>query len=143
MKKMTLERTLSIIKPDATKRNITGQIITCFEDSGLKIVAQKRTWLTRAEAESFYNVHEGKPFYEGLCDFMCSGPIVVQVLEGDNAIEKNRDIMGATDPREALSGTIREQFAESMTANTVHGSDSKRNAEIEIAFFFDLHDIVG
>ena len=133
---MALQRTLSIIKPDATRRNLTGQINARFEGKGLRIVAQKRLQLTRAQAEAFYAVHKARPFFNDLVSFMISGPVVVQVLEGENAVAANRDIMGATDPKKADAGTIRRDFAESIEANSVHGSDSAENAAIEIAFFF-------
>src|SRR5690242_5086404 len=137
------ERTLSIIKPDATRRNLTGKINARFEEKGLRIVAQKRLRLARAQAEQFYAVHKARPFFGSLCEFMTSGPVVVQVLEGDNAVAKNREIMGATDPAKAAPGTIRAQFAEDIEANSVHGSDSAENAAIEIGFFFAQVDIVG
>jgi len=140
---MTQERTLSIIKPDATKRNLIGKIITKLEDGGLKIVAQKKIQLTQAMAEEFYAVHKERPFYNDLVSFMISGPVVVQVLEGENAVMKNREIMGATNPEEANPGTIRKEFAESLEANSVHGSDSLENAQIEISFFFNDEEIVG
>jgi nucleoside-diphosphate kinase len=140
---MALERTLSIIKPDATKRNITGKIISKFEDNGLRIVASKRIHLSRREAKLFYYVHRERPFFEELVEFMVSEPIVVQVLEGENAVAKNREIMGATDPEKAASGTIRKEFALSIGENSVHGSDSKENAEREIRFFFADTEIVG
>lgn len=133
---MALERTLSIIKPDATRRNLTGQINARLEAKGLRIVAQKRLQLTRAEAEAFYAVHKARPFYGDLVAFMISGPVVVQVLEGESAVALNRDVMGATDPKKAAAGTIRRDFAESIEANSVHGSDSAENAATEIAFFF-------
>jgi nucleoside-diphosphate kinase len=133
---MALERTLSIIKPDATRRNLTGQINARFEGKGLRIVAQKRLQLTRAEAEAFYAVHKARPFFGELVAFMISGPVVAQVLEGENAVAANRDIMGATDPKKAAPGTIRADLAESIEANSVHGSDSAENAATEIAFFF-------
>lgn len=139
---MALERTLSIIKPDATRRNLTGKIITCFEDAGLRVVAQKRMHLTPAQAGDFYAVHKERPFYQDLVSFMSSGPVVVQVLEGENAVQKNRDIMGATNPKDALPGTIRAEFAESIDANSVHGSDSLENAHQEIRFFFKDEEIV-
>ena len=138
---MTSQRTLSIIKPDAVKRNITGKIIQKFEDGGLSIIAQKRMLLTMEQAEAFYSVHKERPFYNDLVSFMTSGPVVVQVLEGDNAIQKNRDIMGATNPEEADSGTIRAEYALNIEANSVHGSDSEDNAVIEISFFFDPSEI--
>jgi nucleoside-diphosphate kinase len=140
---MAVERTLSIIKPDATRRNLTGQINARFEQAGLRIVAQKRLQLTRSQAEQFYGVHKERSFFGELCDFMISGPVVVQVLEGDNAVQKNRDIMGATNPANAEPGTIRKDFAESIEANSVHGSDSAENAAIEIAFFFAQIEIVA
>ena len=140
---MTLQRTLSIIKPDATRRNLIGKIITKFEDGGLKIVAQKKIQLTQKLAEDFYAVHKDRPFYSDLVNFMISGPVVVQVLEGDDAVIRNREIMGATNPAEAADGTIRKEFAESLEANSVHGSDSLDNAKIEIEFFFDKNEIVG
>jgi len=140
---MTQERTLSIIKPDATKRNLIGKIITKLEDGGLKIVAQKKIQLTQEMAEEFYAVHKERPFYNDLVSFMISGPVVVQVLEGEDAVLKNREIMGATNPDEANAGTIRKEFAESLEANSVHGSDSLENARIEISFFFDDEEIVG
>jgi nucleoside-diphosphate kinase len=140
---MASERTLSIIKPDATRRNLTGQINARFEDAGLRIVAQRRMRLTPAQAEAFYAVHKERPFYRSLCEFMTSGPVVVQVLEGENAIEKNREVMGATDPAKAAPGTIRKDFAESIEANSVHGSDAADTAAREIAFFFAEVDLVG
>ena len=133
---MPIEKTLSIIKPDATKRNLTGLINAKFEKSGLKIIAQKRLQLTRSMAEKFYEVHKDRPFYNDLIDFMISGPVVVQVLQGENAVKLNRIIMGATNPEEAEVGTIRNEFAESIEANSVHGSDSLENANAEITFFF-------
>jgi len=139
---MARERTLSIIKPDATRRNLTGKINARFEEKGLKIVAQKRLQLTRAQAEAFYAVHKARPFFGELVAFMISGPVVAQVLEGENAVAVNRDIMGATDPKKAAAGTIRKDFAESIEANSVHGSDSAENAATEIAFFFAGVDIV-
>ena len=138
---MTIERTLSIIKPDATKRNITGKIIQKFEDGGLSVVAQRRLLLTQEQAEGFYSIHKERPFYNDLVRFMTSGPVVVQVLEGENAIQRNRDIMGATNPEEADKGTIRKEYALNIEANSVHGSDSEENAAIEIAFFFDEDEI--
>ena len=137
------ERTLSIIKPDATRRNLTGKINARFEEKGLRIVAQKRLLLSRAQAEQFYAVHKARPFFNSLCAFMTSGPVVVQVLEGDNAVARNREIMGATDPAKAAAGTIRKDFAESIEANSVHGSDSAENAAVEIAFFFSGLELVG
>ena len=138
---MTIQRTLSIIKPDATKRNITGKIIQKFEEGGLSVVAQRRILLTREQAEGFYSVHKERPFYNDLVSFMTSGPVVVQVLEGENAIQRNREIMGATNPEEAEKGTIRAEYALNIEANSVHGSDSEENATIEIAFFFDKGEI--
>ncbi len=140
---MAVERTLSIIKPDATRRNLTGTINARFEEAGLRIVAQKRIQLTRAQAEQFYAVHAERAFFGELCDFMVSGPIVVQVLEGENAVAKNREIMGATNPANADAGTIRKDFAESIEANSVHGSDGADTAAQEIAFFFAGTEIVG
>ncbi|MBL6769890.1 MAG: nucleoside-diphosphate kinase [Rhizobiales bacterium] len=140
---MTQERTLSIIKPDATRRNLIGKIIAKLEDGGLKVVAQKKIQLTQKMAEEFYVVHKERPFYNDLVSFMISGPVVVQVLEGENAVLKNREIMGATNPDEAKPGTIRKEFAESLEANSVHGSDSIDNAKIEVSFFFDDEEIVG
>ena len=140
---MAIERTLSIIKPDATRRNITGKIIDRFEQAGLRVVAQRRIHLTREQAESFYDVHKERPFYGSLCDFMTSGPVVVQVLEGEDAVAKNREVMGATNPADAAPGTIRKDFAESLEANSVHGSDAPETAAREIAFFFTDDQIVG
>lgn len=140
---MAVERTLSIIKPDATERNLTGKINALFEDSGLRIVAQKRIHLTKAQAGKFYEVHKERPFYDELCEFMSRSPVVVQVLEGESAVAKNRDIMGATNPAEAAQGTIRQQFAESIGENSVHGSDSLENAGVEIAYFFSGLELVG
>jgi nucleoside-diphosphate kinase len=140
---MAVERTFSIIKPDATRRNLTGKINARFEEAGLRIVAQRRVWMTRQQAEQFYAVHKERPFFKDLCTFMTSGPVVVQVLEGDNAIAKNREIMGATNPANAAPGTIRKDFAESIEANSAHGSDSLENAVIEIAYFFAGADIIG
>jgi nucleoside-diphosphate kinase len=140
---MAIERTFSIIKPDATRRNLTGQIIARLEAAGLRVVAQKRIWLSRAEAEGFYAVHKARPFFGGLCDFMTSGPVVVQVLEGENAIAKYREVMGATDPAKAAPGTIRHDFAESIEANSTHGSDAPDTAKAEIAYFFSEIEIVG
>lgn len=140
---MAVERTLSIIKPDATRRNLTGKINAKFEDAGLRIVAQRRIQLTRAQAEAFYGVHRERPFFDSLCSFMTSGPVVVQVLEGEGAVAKNREVMGATNPEQAAAGTVRKEFAESIEANSVHGSDSPENAAIEIAFFFSQIDIVS
>lgn len=138
-----MERTLSILKPDATKRNLTGKINAKFEEKGLKIVAQKRIMMTKYQAEQFYIVHKSRPFYNDLVNFMISGPVVLQVLEGENAVMLNRDIMGATDPQKADKGTIRAEFAESIEANSVHGSDSLENADAEIKFFFCPQEIVG
>ncbi len=140
---MAIERTLSIIKPDATRRNVTGKINAAFEAAGLRIVAQKRLRLTLDRAQAFYSVHEARPFYDDLCAFMTSGPVVVQVLEGENAIEKNREVMGATNPAEAAPGTIRALYAESIEANSVHGSDAPETAATEISFFFSEDEIVG
>ncbi len=136
------ERTLSIIKPDGTARNLVGKIVTRFEDNGLKVVAMKRKLLSRHEAEGFYAVHKARPFFGELVEMMTSGPVVIMVLEGDNAILKNRDLMGATDPSKAAAGTIRKDFAKSIGENTVHGSDSKENALTEIAYFFSTTEIV-
>lgn len=140
---MALERTFSILKPDATKRNLTGAVNAKIEQAGLRIVAQKRIKMSRAQAEQFYGIHKERPFFNDLCTFMTSGPVVVQVLEGDNAVSKYREVMGATNPANAAPGTIRKEFAESIDANTVHGSDSADNAKIEIAQFFADGDIVG
>jgi nucleoside-diphosphate kinase len=140
---MVMQRTLSIIKPDATRRNLTGKINSYFEAAGLRIVAQKRIRLSQAQAEEFYAVHEERPFYDSLVSFMTSGPVVVQILEGENAVSLNREIMGATNPAEAAEGTIRKDCAESIEANSVHGSDSVENAAIETAFFFNADEIVG
>jgi nucleoside-diphosphate kinase len=142
-REMATERTLSIIKPDATRRNLTGRINARFEEAGLRIVAQRRIRLTRAQAEAFYAVHSERSFFDDLCGFMCSGPVVVQVLEGENAIELNREIMGATNPANAAAGTIRREHGESIEANSVHGSDSPDTAAREIAFFFSEIEIVG
>ena len=140
---MAIERTLSIIKPDAIRRNLTGQINARFEQAGLRIVAQKRIRLTRAQAEAFYAVHAERAFYKDLCEFMSSGPVVVQVLEGENAVALNREVMGATNPANAARGTIRKDFAESIEANSVHGSDSRETAAKEIVYFFSESEIVG
>ena len=140
---MAAERTLSILKPDATRRNLTGKINAKFEEAGLRIVAQKRLHLSEAQAGAFYAVHKERPFYKDLVAFMTSGPVVVQVLEGENAVAKNREIMGATNPANAAPGTIRKEFAESIEANSVHGSDSAENAATEVAFFFSGIEIVG
>jgi len=138
---MAVERTLSIIKPDAVAKNVIGQIYSRFENAGLKIVAARMTRLSRQDAEGFYAVHRARPFFKDLVDFMISGPVIVQVLEGDNAIQKNRDLMGATDPKQAAPGTIRADFAQSIDANAVHGSDSADAAATEIAYFFKPSDI--
>jgi len=140
---MAIERTLSIIKPDATRRNLTGAVNDRFEKRGLRIVAQKRMRLSTELAERFYEVHAQRPFYRSLVDFMSSGPVVVQVLEGEDAVARNREVMGATDPAKADAGTIRKDFAESIEANSVHGSDSPENAAAEIAYFFSGTEIVG
>ena len=140
---MVMQRTLSIIKPDATRRNLTGKVNSYFEAAGLRIVAQKRIKLSQAQAEEFYAVHKERPFYDSLVSFMTSGPVVVQILEGENAVSLNREIMGATNPAEAAEGTIRKDCAESIEANSVHGSDSVENATIETAFFFNADEIVG
>ena len=140
---MAIERTLSIIKPDATRRNLTGQINARFEEAGLRIVAQRRVRLTLEQAEGFYAVHSERAFFDDLCGFMISGPVVVQVLEGEDAIAKNREIMGATNPANADDGTIRKDFAESIEANSVHGSDAPETAVQEISYFFSALDIVG
>ena len=140
---MALERTFSIIKPDATRRNLTGKINARFEEAGLRIIAQRRIWMTQRQAETFYGVHKERPFFQSLVTFMTSGPVVVQVLEGENAIARNREIMGATNPANAAAGTIRKDFAESVEANSAHGSDSPENAAIEIAYFFAGCDLVA
>ena len=140
---MAIQRTFSIIKPDATRRNLTGEINARFEKAGLRIVAQRRIQMSRAQAETFYGVHKERPFFNDLCNFMTSGPVVVQVLEGEDAIATNRRVMGATNPAEADEGTIRKDFAESIEANSVHGSDAPETAAEEIAFFFAGSDIVG
>jgi nucleoside-diphosphate kinase len=140
---MKIESTLSIIKPDATERNITGIINSYFEKAGLKIVAQKRMLLTKAMAETFYEIHKERPFFADLVKFMTSGPVIIQVLRGDNAVVKNREIMGATNPKDALPGTIRKDFALSIEANSVHGSDSLENARKEIAYFFAGYEIIA
>ena len=137
-----MERTLSIIKPDVTRRNLTGKINNLFEAASLRIIAQKRLLLSRQQAEQFYAVHKERPFFEELCEFMTSGPVVVQVLEGENAISKNREVMGATNPADASPGTIRREFAISLTENSVHGSDGPETAATEIAFFFASIEIV-
>jgi nucleoside-diphosphate kinase len=140
---MPTERTLSIIKPDATARNLTGKIIAKLEDAGLRVIAQKRTRWTQAQAEKFYEVHKERPFYGELVAFMTSGPIVIQVLEGENAVARNREVMGATNPANAEPGTIRKEFAENIERNSVHGSDSVENAAAEIALCFKQEEIVG
>jgi nucleoside-diphosphate kinase len=140
---MALERTFSIIKPDATRRNITGKIIDRFESAGLRVIASKRIHMTKAQAEGFYAVHKERPFFNDLVSFMISGPVVVQVLEGENAVAKNREIMGATNPANADAGTIRKDFAESIEANSVHGSDAPETAAEEIKYFFKDEEIVG
>ena len=140
---MAVTRTFSIIKPDATRRNLTGAVTKMLEDAGLRVVASKRVHLSREQAEGFYAVHKERPFYGELCDFMTSGPVVVQVLEGEDAVKANRDVMGATNPADAAEGTIRKTYAESIEANSVHGSDSDENAANEIRFFFKDEEIVG
>ena len=140
---MAVERTLSIVKPDATRRNRTGAIVDRFEKAGLRVVAQRRMRLSKEQAEAFYAVHKARPFFNGLVSFMTSGPVVVQVLEGENAIAKNREVMGATNPANAAPGTIRKDFAENIEANSVHGSDAPETAANEIRFFFSELDIVG
>ena len=140
---MAIERTLSIIKPDATRRNLTGAITDRLEKAGLRVIASKRIRLTQAQAEGFYAVHRERPFFASLCAFMTSGPVVVQVLEGENAVAKNREVMGATDPAKAAAGTIRKDFAESIEANSVHGSDAPETAAQEISYFFSGIEIVG
>ncbi|MCW2245783.1 nucleoside-diphosphate kinase [Azospirillum fermentarium] len=140
---MAVERTLSILKPDATRRNLTGKINARFEEAGLRIVAQKRVLLSQAQAEEFYGVHRERPFFKDLVAFMISGPVVLQVLEGENAIARNREIMGATNPANAAEGTIRKDFAESIDANSVHGSDAPETAAVEIAYFFSGLELVG
>jgi len=138
---MAVERTLSIIKPDAVAKNVIGRIYSRFETAGLKVAAAQMRHLTRTEAEGFYDVHRARPFFRDLVDFMISGPVMIQVLEGENAVQKNRDLMGATDPKKADKGTIRADFADSIDANAVHGSDSAENAKIEIAYFFSPKNI--
>ncbi len=140
---MAVTRTFSIIKPDATRRNLTGAVTKMLEDAGLRVVASKRIHMSRAQAEGFYGVHRERPFFGELVEFMTSGPVVVQVLEGEDAVKRNRDVMGATNPADAAEGTIRKTFAESIEANSVHGSDSDENARIEIEFFFAPGEIVG
>ena len=140
---MAVTRTFSIIKPDATRRNLTGAVTQKLEEAGLRVVASKRIHMTREQAEGFYAVHKERPFFGELVNFMISGPVVVQVLEGEDAVKRNRDVMGATNPKDAAEGTIRKTFAESIEANSVHGSDSDENAAIEIAYFFKPDEIVG
>jgi nucleoside-diphosphate kinase len=140
---MAATRTFSIIKPDATRRNLTGAVTKMLEEAGLRVVASKRIRMSREQAEGFYAVHKERPFFNDLCSFMTSGPVVVQVLEGEDAVKRNRDIMGATNPEQADKGTIRKAFAESIEANSVHGSDSEENARIEIDYFFKPEEIVG
>ena len=140
---MAATRTFSIIKPDATRRNLTGAVTKMLEDAGLRVIASRRIRMTRAQAEGFYAVHKERPFFTDLCTFMTSGPVVVQVLEGEDAVRRNREIMGATNPADAAEGTIRKSYAESIEANSVHGSDSDENAQIEIDFFFKPEDVVG
>ena len=140
---MAVTRTFSIIKPDATRRNLTGAVTKMLEDAGLRVVASKRLHLSREQAEGFYAVHRERPFFGELVEFMTSGPVVVQVLEGEDAVKRNREVMGATNPADAAEGTIRKVHAESIEANTVHGSDSEENARIEIEFFFKPEEIVG
>ena len=140
---MAIQRTFSIIKPDATRRNLTGQITARLEDAGLRVVASKRVWMTRGQAEGFYAVHKERPFFDNLCEFMISGPVVIQVLEGENAVSKNREIMGATNPAEAAEGTIRKDFAENIEANSVHGSDAPETAAQEISYWFADTEIIG
>ena len=140
---MATERTFSIIKPDAVERNKIGEITAMLESAGLRIVASKRIKLSQEKAAQFYGVHKDRPFFQSLCDFMCSGPIIVQVLEGENAVQKNRDVMGATNPEEAAEGTIRKKYALSLEKNSVHGSDSLENATIEIKHFFTEEDIIS
>jgi nucleoside-diphosphate kinase len=140
---MAVTRTFSIIKPDATRRNLTGAVTRMLEEAGLRVIASKRIRMTREQAQGFYAVHKERPFYAGLVEFMTSGPVVVQVLEGEDAVKRNREVMGATNPADAADGTIRKTYAESIEANSVHGSDSDENARIEIAFFFKPEEIVG
>ena len=139
---MSIQQTLSIIKPDATKRNITGKIISKLEEAGLRIIAQKKILLSKLQAEDFYSIHKERPFYNDLVKFMISGPVLVQVLEGDDAVSKNREVMGATNPALAEVGTIRKEYAESIEANSVHGSDTLENAKIEISFFFSKVELL-
>lgn len=140
---MAIQRTFSIIKPDATRRNLTGKINAKFEDAGLRVIAQKRIHMTKAQAGQFYAVHAERPFYDELCEFMASEPVVVQVLEGEDAIAKNREVMGATNPADAAPGTVRAEFAESVGENSVHGSDAPQTAAEEIAYFFSGLELVG
>ena len=140
---MSTERTFSIIKPDAVERNKIGEITSMLENAGLRVIASKRLKLDQAKVSQFYEVHKEKPFFQSLCDFMCSGPIVVQVLEGEDAVKRNREIMGATNPEEAAEGTIRKKYALSLEKNSVHGSDSLENAQIEISHFFSEEDIIS
>jgi nucleoside-diphosphate kinase len=140
---MAVTRTFSIIKPDATRRNLTGAVTKMLEDAGLRVIASRRMRMTRDQAEAFYAVHKERPFFNDLCTFMTSGPVVVQVLEGEDAVKRNREVMGATNPADAADGTIRKVYAESIEANSVHGSDSDDNARIEIDFFFKPEDIIG
>jgi nucleoside-diphosphate kinase len=140
---MAIQRTFSIIKPDATRRNLTGQITARLETAGLRVIASKRLWMTRGQAEGFYAVHKERPFFNDLCTFMTSGPVVVQVLEGEDAIARNRDTMGATNPADAADGSIRKDFAENIEANSVHGSDAPETAADEIAYWFAATEIVG
>ncbi|MEN0001874.1 MAG: nucleoside-diphosphate kinase [Pseudomonadota bacterium] len=140
---MATERTFSMIKPDATARNLTGAIVKIFEENGLRVIASKRVWMSRRQAEGFYAVHKERPFFDELCEFMSSGPTIVQVLEGDNAIAKNREIMGATNPADAADGTIRKLYANSIGENSVHGSDAPETAAEEIAYWFAETEIVG
>ena len=140
---MVIQRTFSIIKPDATRRNLTGRITARLEDAGLRVIASKRVWMTRSQAEGFYAVHKERPFFDNLCEFMTSGPVVIQVLEGENAVSKNREIMGATNPAEAGEGTIRKDFAENIEANSVHGSDAPETAAQEISYWFADTEIIG
>jgi nucleoside-diphosphate kinase len=140
---MAVTRTFSIIKPDATRRNLTGAVTKMLEDAGLRVIASRRIRMTRDQAEGFYAVHRERPFFDNLVEFMASGPVVIQVLEGEDAVKRNRDVMGATNPADAAEGTIRKSYAESIEANSVHGSDSDENAKIEIDFFFKPDEIVG
>ena len=140
---MVIQRTFSIIKPDATRRNLTGHITARLEDAGLRVIASKRVWMTRSQAEGFYAVHKERPFFSNLCDFMTSGPVVIQVLEGENAVSKNREIMGATNPAEAAEGTIRKDFAENIEANSVHGSDAPETAAQEISYWVADPEVIG